>query len=152
MHLKKKLSYKFELSLAKRIKSLNNELGGWNGKKMKVSNNFLPNNKWHNNKIKLIKSLKFNKDKDFLIIPEIFAHFAEELELKKKGIKYGIFVQGSFHMSSSENFNKIKFSYENADIILSNPSDKWFDAVKSAREPRKRPPREVTHMTYRQLN
>ena len=26
--IKKKLSYKFELSLAKRIKSLNNELGG----------------------------------------------------------------------------------------------------------------------------
>jgi hypothetical protein len=84
VHLKKKLSYKLELSLAKRIKFLNKKLGGWDGKKMKVSNNFLPDNNWYNEKIKIIKSLKFDKNKDFIIIPEIFAHFAEELELKKK--------------------------------------------------------------------
>ena len=122
VHLKKKLSYKLELSLAKRIKFLNKKLGGWDGKKMKVSNNFLPDNNWYNDKIKIIKSLKFNKNKDFIIIPEIFAHFAEELELKKKKIKYAIFVQGSFHMGSSENFNKIKSSYENANLIISTSS------------------------------
>ena len=122
LHLKKKLSYKFRLSLEKRIKFLNKKKGGWDGKRMKVSNNFLPNDKWYNDKIKIIKSLKFNKNNDFIIIPEIFAHFAEDLELKKRGIKYGIFVQGSFHMASSEDFNKIKYSYENANIILSTSS------------------------------
>ena len=122
VHLKKKLSYKFELSLAKKIKFLNKKIGGWDGRKMKVSNNFLPDNNWYNDKIKIIKNLKFNKNKDFIIIPEIFAHFAEELELKKKRIKYAIFVQGSFHMGSSENFNKIKFSYENANLIISTSS------------------------------
>jgi len=122
VHLKKKLTYKFELSLAKKIKFLNKNIGGWDAKKMKVSNNFLPDNNWYNNRIKIIKNLKFNKDRDFIIFPEIFGHFPEELEFKKKGIKYGIFVQGSFHMSSSENFSKIKSSYENANLIISTSS------------------------------
>ena len=36
IHLKKKLSYKFETSLSKRISFFNNDHSGWNVKKMKV--------------------------------------------------------------------------------------------------------------------
>ena len=96
VHLKKKLSYKLELSLAKKIKFFNKKIGGWDGKKMKVSNNFLPDNNWHKDKIKIIKNLQFNKDKDFIIIPEIFAHFAEELEFKKKELNMEFLFKDHF--------------------------------------------------------
>ena len=119
LHIKKKLTYKLELSISKRVKFFNKNLSGWDGKKMKISTNFLPDKSWYDKNIKSAKNLNFTKNKDFLIIPEILAHFAEDLELKKKKIKYGIFVQGSFHMQSTENFDKLKSSYENADIILS---------------------------------
>ena len=32
----------------------------------------------------------------FLIIPEIWAHFAEDMQLKKRKINYAIFVQGLY--------------------------------------------------------
>ena len=118
LHIKKNFLYKLELSVAKRIKLNNKKFTGWEAKKMRVSNNFLPNKNWFNKKINLAKNLKFDSKSDFIILPEIFSHFAEELEFKKRNIKYAIFVQGSFHMNSNDNHNKIKASYENAEFIL----------------------------------
>ena len=37
--------------LAKKIKFLNKNIGGWDAKKMKVSNNFLPDNNWYNKEL-----------------------------------------------------------------------------------------------------
>ena len=63
---------------------------------MKVSKNFSPSLKWMTNKLIIGNSLNFNKDNDFIIIPEILGHFAEDLKLKKNKINYAIFVQGFF--------------------------------------------------------
>ncbi len=107
-------------SLSKRFMFFKEKNSGWHGKKMKLSKNFSPNIKWMNNKIIFGKSLDFDFKNDFLIIPEIWAHFADDLELKKKNINYGIFVQGFYHMQSTDNFNKLTNSYKNSKLILSD--------------------------------
>ena len=119
-HLKKKLSYKLETSFIKKIKILNKKKAGWDGTKMKISKRFMPNKKWFNEKINVNNSLNFDQKKDFIIIPEIWAHFAEDLKLKEKKINYGIFVQGFYHMNSSNDFIKLKKSYENANLIITD--------------------------------
>ena len=119
-HLKKKISYKITTSLSKKFKIFAQKNSGWEGKKMKISKNFSPSDKWATNKLVIGKSLNFNRHSDFLIIPEIWAHFANDLNLKKKKINYAIFVQGFFHMESTNNFNKLKKSYENSRLILSD--------------------------------
>ena len=118
VHLKKKLSYKIETSLSKRINLFNKRYSGWDVKKMKVSQKFLPNKKWHNEDITLGKNLNFNKNSDFIILPEIWAHFAVDLGLIKQKIKYAIFVQGFYHMNTTNNYKKIKSAYKNANIII----------------------------------
>jgi hypothetical protein len=119
-HLKKKVSYKLETSIAKKIKFFGNKEAGWDANKMKVSKNFSPNKKWFNEKVNLGKNLDFNPDKDFVVIPEIWSQFAVDMKLKKKKINYAIFVQGFYHMNSSSNFAKIKKAYENANLILTD--------------------------------
>ena len=119
-HLKKKISYKLKTSLSKKFRFLEQKNSGWEGKKMKVSKNFSPSLKWMTNKLIIGKSLNFDKKRDFIIIPEIWGHFAEDLELKKNKVNYAIFVQGFFHMQSTNDFDKLKRSYENAKIILSD--------------------------------
>ena len=51
---------------------------------MKVSKNFLPDSNWYNKKINLGDNLNFNQNKDFVVLPEIWAHFAVDLGFKKK--------------------------------------------------------------------
>ena len=120
-HLKKKISYKLETSLSKKIKIINKiQKVGWDANKMKVSENFTPDTKWFNKKIKLGKNLKFEANKDFVIIPEIWSHFAVDLNLVKNKINYAIFVQGFYHMNSTSDFAKIKNAYENAKLIITD--------------------------------
>ena len=119
-HLKKKISYKVTVSLSKKFKIFEQKNSGWEGKKMKISKNYSPSDKWVTNKVILGKSLDFNKHNDFLIIPEIWAHFADDLNLTKKKINYAIFVQGFFHMESTNDFHKLKRSYKGAKLILSD--------------------------------
>tara|TARA_B100001121_G_C18431117_1_gene499258 strand:- start:57 stop:488 length:432 start_codon:yes stop_codon:yes gene_type:complete len=83
-HLKKKITYKIKTSLSKKIKFLQPKNSGWQGRKMKISKNFNPNQEWMTSKLVLGKSLNFNNETDFIIIPEIWAHFAEDMQLKKK--------------------------------------------------------------------
>ena len=64
--------------------------------------------------------IDFNKYKDFIILPEICSHFADDLGLIRNKINYGIFVQGFYHMNSTDNYEKLKRSYQNAKIILSD--------------------------------
>ena len=84
LHLKKNLLYKLKLSLEKKLSLSDTKSSGWDGAKMKVAKNFLPNKNWYNKEIKTAKNLQFNNKKDFVIIPEIFSHFAIDLNLKKK--------------------------------------------------------------------
>jgi|TARA_B110000003_G_C16548140_1_gene495503 hypothetical protein len=118
VHLKKKLSYKLELSLAKKIKFFDKNYSGWNGKKMKISKKFKPKNDWYKNKIFNSNNLNFNKKKDFIVIPEIWAHFAIDLNFTENQINYAIFVQGFYHMNSTNDFLKLKKSYEGAKLII----------------------------------
>ena len=118
VHLKKKLSYKLESSILKRVNVLNNKNSGWDVTKMKVSKNFKPSTKWQNKNISVGKNLNFDYKKDFIILPEIWSHFAVDLDLIKKNINYSIFVQGFYHMNSTDNFIKIKSAYENAKFII----------------------------------
>jgi len=118
LHLKKKISYKIESSLSKKFDMFNTRYSGWNPNKMRVSKFYSPNKNWFNKDTNLKKKFSLNKNTDFLIIPEIWSHFPEDLNLKQKGIKYGIFIQGFFHMNSTNNFKKLKSSYKNAKIIL----------------------------------
>ena len=118
LHLKKKFSYKLETSISKKLNIFKEQYSGWNPNKMRASKFFSPNKSWFNEKVNLTKKFSLNKDTDFLIIPEIWSHFPEDLSLKKKGINYGIFIQGFFHMNSTDNFKKLKAAYKNARIIL----------------------------------
>tara|TARA_Y100000591_G_C21808565_1_gene686461 strand:+ start:618 stop:1673 length:1056 start_codon:yes stop_codon:yes gene_type:complete len=118
IHLKKKLSYKFETSLAKKLKFLNKKNAGWDGAKMKISKSFIPDKKWFNEKINVSKNLNFDRKKDFIVIPEIWAHFAIDLRLAENKINYAILVQGFYHMNSTSNFINLKKSYESAKLII----------------------------------
>ena len=84
LHIKKSLTYKLKISISKRTNFFNDEFSGWNGKKIRVSKNFKPDQKWFNKNISIKKDINFNPKNDFIILPEIFAHFANDLEFKKK--------------------------------------------------------------------
>ena len=118
VHLKKKISYKLELSLAKKVKFFSKNDSGWDGNRMKISKNFKPKKDWYENKILNSHNFNFDKKKDFIIIPEIWAHFATDLKFAEKGIRYAIFVQGFYHMNSTNNFVNLKKSYEDAKLII----------------------------------
>ena len=118
IYLKKNFLYKLQLSLSKRIKFFDEKFSGWDGKKMKVSKKFKPNKEWYKNKIFNGENLNFDKKKDFVIIPEIWAHFATDLNFAEQKINYAIFVQGFYHMNSTDNFLNLKKSYENAKLII----------------------------------
>ena len=120
IHLKKKITYKIEESLNKRFQIFKKNFSGWDGRKMKVSKHFSPNKKWFGNDLNKSKKINFNKNLDFIILPEICSHFAEDLGLIKNKINYGIFVQGFYHMNSTNNYKKLTKSYKNAKLILSD--------------------------------
>ena len=118
VHLKKNFLYKLKLSLAKKFKFFNKTYSGWDGKKMKISKKFKPKKDWYENKIFSSNNLNFDQKKDFIIIPEIWAHFADDLKFKENKINYAIFVQGFYHMNSTNNFINLKKSYDDAELII----------------------------------
>jgi len=118
VHLKKKFFYKLELSLAKKVKFFSKTYSGWDGNRMKISKNFKPKKDWYENKIFNSHNFNFDKKKDFIIVPEIWAHFVTDLKFAEKGINYAIFVQGFYHMNSTNNFISLKRSYEGAKLII----------------------------------
>ena len=118
VHLKKNFLYKFELSLAKKIKFFEKNYSGWDGKKMKISKKFKPKKGWYENNVFTAHNLNFDKKKDFIVIPEIWAHFAADLQLAERKINYAIFVQGFYHMNSTNNYHNLKKSYDNAKLII----------------------------------
>ena len=118
IHLKKNFLYKLEQSLSKRITLFNKRHSGWDGKKMKISKKFRPKKDWYENKIFNSHNLNFDKTRDFIVIPEIWAHFAIDLGLAENKINYAIFVQGFYHMNSTSDFLNLKKSYERAKLII----------------------------------
>lgn len=120
VHLKKKKIIKIVDSINKRLSRKPKQYSGWDFKDITVKKNHLF--KWFNIDIKVKNDLKFQKDKDFIILPEIFAHFAEDLLIKKK-IPYAIFVQNGYTIFPTNNLSNLKKAYAKAKFILSYSSD-----------------------------
>jgi hypothetical protein len=123
LHYKKKRTAKLITSLKKIFKIRNYKNGfGYKPNDIKPVKNFYPLNNWVDNKSAIRNDLKFNKQSDFIILPEIIAHFADEFCIKNK-IKYAIFLQGVYHMHQTNNIPLLKKSYINAEFILTIGKD-----------------------------
>ena len=121
IHLRKKKINKWINSINKRINYKREKAdSGWKIQELEVKKNHFFS--WFNIKIKIKNNLNFDKNKDFIILPEIFAHFAQDLLIKKK-IPYGIFVQNGYAIFPTNNIKKLNESYNNAKFILSYSLD-----------------------------
>lgn len=79
---------------------------------------------WFENNAEIITG-ELNGNDHFVILPEIWATGYSE-EFKRKGIKYGIYVQNAYYTHinlNMSNENGIVDAYENAEIILSISKD-----------------------------
>ena len=85
LHIKKKRIFKILNSLKKNFTYKNRY--GWELKDLKADKNFFPSKNWISKDIAIRKDISFNKNQDFIIIPEIMAHLANDLCIKNK-IKY----------------------------------------------------------------
>jgi hypothetical protein len=123
LHYKKKRTAKLITSLKKifKIRNYKNEFG-YKPNEIKVVKNFHPLNNWVNYNLAIKNDLKFDKQSDFIILPEIIAHFADEFFIKNK-IKYAIFLQGIYHMHQTSNIKLLKKSYANAEFVLTIGED-----------------------------
>ena len=88
------------------------------GKKKKTFNG------WKFRELKIQKNYKLNLDResDFVILPEIFAHLAEDFLISSK-IPYAIFVQNGYAIFSTNEYNKLSLAYRKAKFILSSSKD-----------------------------
>ena len=119
LHIKKSKISKFKMSIQKILKIQKIE-PGWKFSDICVAKNY--KSKWINNSIRIRNTFDFDKKNDFIILPEIWAHFAEEF-LIKKNIKYAIFVQNGYAMNYTSNKKKLISAYRNAEFILSYSKD-----------------------------
>ena len=120
LHLKKTKLSKLKSSIKKKINFNDNIENGWQLNDLMPVKKF--KYKWFNHKIKTRNNFNFNNNKDFVILPEIFAHLADDL-LIKKGTNYGIFVQNGYVIQSTNNEKKLLKSYSKAKFILSYSDD-----------------------------
>jgi hypothetical protein len=119
LHIKKSKISKFKTSMQKILKIQQIE-PGWKFSDICVAKNY--KSKWINNSIRIRNTFDFDKKNDFIILPEIWAHFAEDF-LIKKNIKYGIFVQNGYAMNYTSDKKKLIGAYRNAEFILSYSKD-----------------------------
>lgn len=119
LHIKKSKISKFKTSIKKIFKIQQIE-SGWKFSDICIAKNY--KSKWVNYNIKIRNKFNFDKKNDFIILPEIWAHFAEDF-LIKQNIKYGIFVQNGYAMNYTSNKKKLINAYRNAEFILSYSKD-----------------------------
>ena len=103
LHLRKRRFSKLKISINKRLKLKINDESGWQFSQIEGIKNF--SYSWLQHKIRIKSNLNFDSKRDFVILPEIFAHLAEEMLVKKK-IKYAIFVYISYALNSTNNDKK----------------------------------------------
>ena len=120
IHIKKKRTSKYKNSINKILNLKKDITSGWQYKDVTYTKNFKYN--WFENKINLKQNFDFNRKKDFVILPEIFAHLANEL-LIKKNVKYAILVQNGYSINSTNDEQKLEAAYKNAKLILSISND-----------------------------
>lgn len=120
LYIKKRKLSKWKSSIKKMFKIQSNEYYGWTTKDVTVVKNF--KSKWLINNAKVKNNFTFDKKKDFIIFPEIFAHFAKRLCIQKK-IPYAIFVQNGYCLNSTGDIKTLEEVYQNAKFILSYSKD-----------------------------
>lgn len=122
IHVKKKKLNKILNSINKKFKGRLNKTkySGWNFKDITVKKDY--NFSWFNIKIKTKNDLIFDKKKDFVVIPELFAHFASDLCIKEN-IPYAIFVQNGYSIFPTNNSSKLEQAYKKSKYILSYSKD-----------------------------
>ena len=98
LHIKKSAISKWTISIKKKLKIKSNERAGWNSKDITVSKNY--QYEWFKHNVKIKKNFIFDKEKDFIIFPEIHSHFAKELCINKK-IPYAILVLNGYSLQST---------------------------------------------------
>ena len=113
--IKKKKSSKWKNSLHKLI-TLKQPNKGWKFDQISIDKN--NKSKWFDNNVIIKENFKFNKKKDFVILPEIFAHLAEDL-LIKNNINYAIFVQNGHAIEFTSDHKTLNLAYSKAKFILS---------------------------------
>ena len=118
LHLKKKKISKFKTSIKKLLRI--NQAAGWKFSDICIAENY--KSKWINVSVKVRNKFDFDPENDFVIIPEIFAHFAEDM-LIKKNIKYAIFLLNGYSMNFTSDRKKLINSYAKAEFILSCSKD-----------------------------
>ena len=120
LHLKKKKYKKWSNSLDKILNINKKKFHGWDVKDVAVSKNF--KSEWFKSSINIKNDFSFDKKKDFVIIPEIFAHLANDL-LHKKKIQYAVFAQNGYCLHPTNDFKALDQAYKNAKFILSYSQD-----------------------------
>ncbi len=120
IHIKKKKISKFKDSLKKKFNYTTNNITGWQFNEIKPVKNF--KYKWFKSSVKIKENLQINKEKDFVILPEIFAHLADQF-LVKDNIHYGIFVQNGYILDSTNDTKILNNAYEKAKFVLSISND-----------------------------
>jgi hypothetical protein len=118
LHLKRTKVSKFKTSIKKILRM--HQAPGWKFSDISIAKNY--KSKWINNLIKVRNKFDFDPENDFVILPEIFAHFAEDM-LIKKNIKYAIFLLNGYSMNFTGDREKLINSYTKAEFILSCSKD-----------------------------
>lgn len=114
LHLKKKKISKIKNSIKKIFRIT--QSAGWKFSDVTICKN--RKSKWIDNSTQIRNKFNFDPKNDFVIIPEIWAHFANDLLIKNK-INYAIFVQNGYAMNFTSDHKNLFKSYKNSKFILS---------------------------------
>tara|TARA_Y100000590_G_scaffold17788_1_gene21263 strand:- start:526 stop:1584 length:1059 start_codon:yes stop_codon:yes gene_type:complete len=120
LHIKKRKISKWNTSVKKLFNIPSKTYFGWKAEDITVDKN--TKTKWYKNNVRLKKNFSFYKERDFIIFPEIFAHFAKKLCIENK-IPYAIFVQNGYLLNSTSNYKTLDEVYKKAQFILSYSKD-----------------------------
>ena len=120
LHNKKKKTSKWKASIRKKLYIKPNNETGWKLDQIEPYKNFKYN--WFENNVTVKNNFNFHEKTDFVILPEIFPHLADDLLIKNK-IKYAIFVQNGYAILSTNNKKKLNKAYNKASFILSYSED-----------------------------
>ena len=115
--IKKKKTSKWKNSIQKLVNTNQKEnYDGWRFNQITINKN--NKIKWFNSNIAIKENFKFDKKKDFIILPEIFAHFAKDF-LIKNNINYAILVQNGHALNFTNDSRSLNLAYSKAKLILS---------------------------------
>jgi len=114
--IKKKKISKWKSSINKLISSKQKKNArGWEFNQIVIDKN--NKTKWFDNNISIKNDFNFDKNRNFIILPEIFAHFAKDL-LIKNNINYAIFVQNGHALNFTSDHSALNLAYTKAKFIL----------------------------------